>query len=212
MALKRRKNVKIDSKEFYRCSTYVQKGKDVCAEHAIDLDVISQAVLFDVQRYAVLAVEDEKKLINRILQANNGFQLKNVARYEKSIRESKNRINEIDGILQNLYEDKLSGEITADIFKRMSQKYRDEQTKLIAETEQLERELDEGKRVQRDMSGLVERIKECLTIDSLTRAIVVDLIDRIDVSETYSVDGERTVDISIDYKFGRILDEEKELA
>jgi len=210
MALKRRKNVKIDSKEFYRCSTYVQKGKDVCAEHAIDLDVISQAVLFDVQRYAVLAVEDEKKLINRILQANNAFQLKNVARYEKSIRESKNRINEIDGILQNLYEDKLSGEITADIFKRMSQKYRDEQTKLIAETEQLERELDEGKRVQRDMSGLVERIKECLTIDSLTRAIVVDLIDRIEVSETYDVNGEKNIDISIDYKFGRIFDEEKE--
>jgi hypothetical protein len=60
------------------------------------------------------------------------------------------------------------------------------------------------------MGVLVKRVKECLTIDTLTRAVVVDLIDKITVSETYSVDGERNVDIDIVYKFGRIQDEEKE--
>jgi hypothetical protein len=138
MALKTRPNKTIETKEFYKCGTYAQKGKDICSAHTIDFDVLSQAVLTDIQRYAVLAVEDEKKLIDRLLKDNDAFQDKNLVRYEKTIRQSKNRINEIDGILKNLYEDKLSGEITADIFKRMSQKYRGEQTKLIAEAEQLE--------------------------------------------------------------------------
>jgi len=210
MALKRRVNKTIGTKEFYKCGTYAQKGKKVCSAHTIDFEVLSQVVLADIQRYAVLAVEDEKKLIDQILEANNAFRNKNLARYEKTIRQSKNRTNEIDKILQNLYEDKLSGEITTDIFKRMSQKYRDEQMELIAEVEQLEKELYECKNIQQDISVLVKRIKECLSIDTLTRAIVIDLIDKIEISETYSVDGEKNIDISIDYKFKHILDEEKE--
>jgi len=189
--------------EFYRCSTYMQKGKNVCPPHRVDHNTLYQAVLADVKEYAVLAVEDENKLIHEVLKASDEFKNKNVQRYERSIRESKNRIKEIDGILQNLYEDKLSSEITADIFKRMSKKYGEEQNKLIADVEQLESELDECRSVEKDLSGWIKRIKECIAIDDLTRAIAVELIDRIDVSEIYDVDGERNLDISINYKFGR---------
>jgi len=133
-----------------------------------------------------------------------------LSRYETNIRESKNRIREIDGILQNLYEDKVSGEITADIFKRMSQKYGEEQSKLIADVGQMEVEFSECQRTQQDLSAWVKRIKECLTINELTRAVVVELIDRVEVSEIYSADGEKNLDISIRYKFGRLTDKEKE--
>jgi len=171
--------------------------------HRVDYNTLYQAVLASVQEYAVLAVNDEKKLIDEILKANDAFRDKNAQRYERTIRESQNRIKEIDRLLQNLYEDKISQETTADIFKRMSQKYSEEQSKLILEVEQLESELDECRRVEKDMSGWISRIKECLTINDLTRSIVVELIDRIDVSEIYSVDGEKNLDISISYKFGQ---------
>jgi len=46
------------------------------------------------------------------------------------------------------------------------------------------------------------RIKECLTIKTLTRALVVELIDRIEVSETYESGAEQTLDLEIFYKFG----------
>ena len=99
----------------------------------------------------------------------------------------------------------------------MSKKYGEEQVRLIADVEQLESELDECKRVEKDLTGWIKRIKECMTINGLTRAIVVELIDRIDVSEVYNVDGEKNLDISISYKFGRYNlphapQKEKELA
>jgi DNA invertase Pin-like site-specific DNA recombinase len=119
--------------EFFRCSTYMQKGKDVCPPHRVDYNTLYQAVLASVKEYAVLALDDEKKLIDKILKSSDEFKIKNIQRYERNIRESKNRIKEIDGILQNLYEDKLSGEITSEIFKRMSQKYGEEQAKLISD-------------------------------------------------------------------------------
>ena len=74
-----------------------------------------------------------------------------------------------------MFRRKLSGEITADIFKRISQKNRDEQTKLISEVEQLERKLNEGLRVRQDMGGLVTRIKECLIIGNFVQCFILEL-------------------------------------
>ena len=195
------KILKSGTRKFFRCSTYTQKGKDVCPMHCVDYDTVYQAVLTSVQEYAVLAVEDEKNLINQILKSNDEFKNKNLQRYEKTIRESQNRIKEIDGLLQNLYEDKISGEVTAELFKRMSQKYSTEQDRLIADIGELEAELSEYQRVEQDLTDWVKRVKECLTIDSLTRAVVVELIDRVDVSETYDRNGEKFIDINIAYKF-----------
>ena len=195
------KILKSGTRKFFRCSTYTQKGKDVCPMHCVDYDTVYQAVLTSVQEYAVLAVEDEKNLINQILKSNDEFKNKNLQRYEKTIRESQNRIKEIDGLLQNLYEDKISGEVTAELFKRMSQKYSTEQERLIADIGELETELSEYQRVEQDLTDWVKRIKECLTIDSLTRAVVVELIDRVVVSEIYDRNGEKFIDINIAYKF-----------
>jgi hypothetical protein len=196
------KDTKNRKREYYRCSTYVQKGKNVCPMHNIEYDVLCQAVFADIQCYAVLALKDEQALINRILKANDEFQAKSLSRYERSIRESKNRIKQIDGLLQSLYEDKVKGEVTVDMFKRMAVKYEDEQRKLQDDVIQLKNELAESKRVEQDMTGWIKRIKECLTIDNLTRAIAVELIDRIEVSEEYDTDGEKTLDLEIFYKFG----------
>jgi len=177
-------------------------GKDACPMHSVDYDILYKAVLTDIQRYAVLAVEDEKKLIDRILKSNNEFKNKSLQRYEKNIRESKNRIKEIDGLIQNLFEEKVAGTISDVILKRMVKKYEEEQTNLTTDLNQLETEYYECKRVEQDLTGWINRVKECLTIDNLTRAVVVKLIDRVEVSETYDKDGERSLDISIFYKFG----------
>jgi len=165
---------------------------------------VYQVVLADLQKYAVLAVQDEKALIDRIIKANDEFKNKNLQRYEKNIRESKNRIREIDGLLQSVFEEKLSGNISEVIFKRMAKKYEDEQTKLITDLEQLESEFYECQKVEKDLTGWIKRIKECISIDSLTRAIVVELIEKIEVSEVYDKDGEKNLDINISYKFGRL--------
>jgi len=197
-----RKVCKSHTSEFFRCGTYQQKGKDVCPPHKIDYDVLYEAVLTDIQQYAVLALEDEQKLIDRILKSNDAFKNKNVSRYERNIREAKNRIREIDGLLQSLFEEKISGGVSGDTFKRMAAKYEDEQNVLVTDVEQMEAELEECQRVQQDLTGWIARIKECLTIDALTRAMAVELISRIEVSETYDADGEKYLDLEIFYKFG----------
>lgn len=197
-----RKVYKSSISEFYRCGTYQQKGKNICSTHRINYPALYQAVLSDIQEYAVLTVEDEQTLIDRILKSNNDFKAKSALRYEKNIRETKNRIREIDSLLQNLYEDKVAGEVTSGLFKRMTVKYEAEREKGTFDLQQMETELTECQRVQQDLTGWITRIRECLTIKTLTRALVVELIDRIEVGETYDNDRGKTINIEIFYKFG----------
>ncbi|MBB5337396.1 recombinase family protein [Pectinatus brassicae] len=196
-----RKFLKSGKKEFFRCGTYIQKGKNVCPMHYVDYLTVYQAVLTNIQECAVLAAEDEKKLINDIFKSNGEFKNKDIQRYEKNIREYKNRIKAIDQLLQSLYEDKISREITTDLFKRMSQKYSNEQEKLIADTKSIEIKLSKYKRVEDDLTNWTNRVKQCLRINTLTRSIVVELIDRIEVSESYNINGEKSLDMNIVYKF-----------
>jgi hypothetical protein len=200
-----RKQYKSYTKEFFRCSTYTQKGKEACSMHCVDYDTLYQAVLADIQRYATLAVEDEQKLIDKILRENEAFKEKNLARYERNIRESKNRITEIDKLVQSLYEQKIKGlasEMSDAMFRRMVNNYETEQRQLMADLEQLESEVDECKRVDKNLMDWIKRIRKCISIDAVTRAIAVELIDRIEVSEEYDKDGEKYLDVSIFYKFG----------
>jgi hypothetical protein len=197
-----RKHYKSYTKEFFRCGTYAQKGKNVCPPHVIDYHVLYKAVSDDIKRYAKLAEDDENKLINRILKSNDEFKNKNLRTYEKTIRQNKNRICEIDTLVQSLFEEKVNGTVGEATFKRMTKKYEEEQQKLIDDTERLENEFCEYTRIKQDLTGWIEKIKNCLNIDTLTRAAAAELIERIEISESYDKDGEKVFDINILYKFG----------
>jgi hypothetical protein len=48
----------------------------------------------------------------------------------------------------------------------------------------------------------VAKIKECLAIETLTRAVVVEMVERIEVSETLGEDGKKSLEVAVWYKFG----------
>ena len=57
------------------------------------------------------------------------------------------------------------------------------------------------------LKSYLSRVKSCISIDSLDRGILVELIDSITVSERYKVSGENHQDITIKYKFVGCLEE-----
>jgi DNA invertase Pin-like site-specific DNA recombinase len=197
-----KKENKSGTREYYRCSTYASKGKSACRPHQIDCRVVCEAVLSDVRRYAALAAGSEKRLVDRILKASGEGRAKSLARCEREAAKAGNRIAEIDQIVQNLYEDKVRGDITAEQFKRMAARYDGEREKLAVDLASMEKELERQKQDGRDMAKWVERIKDCLNIECLTREIVTEMVERIEVSQTYDVGGKKNLDMAIFYKFG----------
>ena len=80
----------------------------------------------DIKKYAALSEEDEEKLTELILNMQADFQSKNINKYEENIRKTKNRIREIEGLIQAAFEEKISGTITDVIFQCISEKYEKE--------------------------------------------------------------------------------------
>lgn len=207
-----RKVYKSYVKEYYRCGQYVNKGKTACSCHTIRQEHICQAVLADLREYAKLAYVDEAKLVNRLFAENEQQNRIAAARYEKQIKQKSNRHKEIVNLVQSLFEEKISGVLSENMFKQMIEKYEAEQAALEKEIENLNKELLEIRKVEMDISGWVTKIKKYLAIETLTREIVLELIDSIEISEVYILDGEKHQDIKITYRFGKIEKNEKRVS
>jgi hypothetical protein len=83
-----------------------------------------------------------------------------------------------------------------------------EQAELISRLAEMEVEFNRKKLTASDLTEWVSKVKSCLQIDTLTRAIVMELIDCITVSK-----GEEGYNISIQYRFaGNPCDREKNRA
>lgn len=191
------------TKEYYRCSTYMSKGKMACTHHSIDYNIIYRAVMDDIKKYAALSEEDEEKLTELILNMQTDFQSKNINKYEENIRKTKNRIREIEGLIQAAFEEKISGTITDVIFRCISEKYEKEYEEQQKKLSHLEMEYESCRSAKNDVSNWLKKIKLCCETDVLSRDLLVSLIDHIDVSEAYEENGEKSFDISITYTFGQ---------
>ena len=207
-----RKVYKSYVKEYYRCGQYVNKGKTACSCHTIRQEHICQTVLANLREYAKLAYVDEAKLVNRLFAENEQQNRIAAARYEKQIKQKSNRHKEIVNLVQSLFEEKISGVLSENMFKQMIEKYEAEQAALEKEIENLNKELLEIRKVEMDISGWVAKIKKYLAIETLTREIVLELIDSIEISEVYILDGEKHQDIKITYRFGEIEKNEKRVS
>ena len=115
-------------------------------------------------------------------------------------------------LMQSLFEDKVSGMVPENIFKRIAKKYDDEYVTLTDEIKALRDEMESKKRSESDITSWISQIKKCLSIETLTRELVVELIDSIEISDVYEVDGEPQQDIKITYRFENISSKEKRVS
>ncbi len=94
----------------------------------------------------------------------------------------------------------------------MAKKYDDEQTTIFAELEELKKDLSACKETEKDISTWILKIKKCLSLETLSREIVLKLIEKIEVSKVYVVDDEEHQDINITYRFENTFKEKEKRA
>ena len=196
-----RKMYKGNPREYYRCGSYTNKGITACKPHTILEGAIYNEVIADIRAYAKLACSDEQQLIDRLSKDSIKHSDKLIQRQDKLLKEKERRLSDIDLLAQSLFEEKISGTVPENIFKRMAKKYDDEQLTLANEIETLKNELADLKRSGNDITAWISKIRQCLSIETLNRELVVELIDSIEISDVYEIDGQPQQDISITYRF-----------
>ncbi|AMP19874.1 hypothetical protein AZF37_00610 [endosymbiont 'TC1' of Trimyema compressum] len=73
----------------YKCSSYVNRGKNVCSIHSVALSLLEDVVLQDIRNNAKLAASEQEKLIKRLMKYGNREQEEKRLALEKSLCEAK---------------------------------------------------------------------------------------------------------------------------
>lgn len=205
------RDTKEGSNGVYRCSRYNNGGRAACTTHLVAEDTIEQIVLNDIRLYAQLATEEREALANRLLKTMNKVQGDELSQLMKGQRESENRLNTIKRNIRQLYEDKCNGAIPQTVFQSLLDEYLQEQDCLEQKITLQAEKIESFQSKKEEITSWLELIDQYVNLERLNRDIVMKLVDAITVAETVSVNGNRTQQIDIQYRFiGNLLQNEKE--
>lgn len=200
-------------KEYFNCSTYRKKKKSLCSSHQITVEAVEKIVLADLQRVFSMAKEHEKDFLS-ILQNNadrENRKLLSAYAQEKEIAER--RVQALDRIIRNLYEDKVNGNLSDERFRKLSQEYEEEQTALNSRIRELQEVLAKAKEQSDNVNRFMRLIRKYTEITELTSEIVREFIEKVVVHEKQKIDGKRTQAVEIIYNcVGAIPDFSQEIA
>ena len=100
-------------REFYRhnfnCTSYLKYGKRYCPSHYIKMKDMERIVLEDIRSLAQLVVEDEEKAKAKFLARKAKHHEEQYSVDTKKLSDGKFRLQELDTLIQNIYEDKVLG-------------------------------------------------------------------------------------------------------
>ena len=129
--------------------------------------------------------EEFHQLMNQILHKKNLSmqQTDQTKKQQKRIPQITTRLEQIDKVLNKLYEDNALGTIPQDRYEQMSQKYSEEYYSLKAELEQLREQLSAYENAGGRAQKFLKLTERHAAFTELTPAILNEFISRIEVHE-----------------------------
>ena len=185
----------------YNCTSYMKFGKNYCPSHYIKMKDMDAVVLADIRRMASLVVEDEEGARAKFLAHKAKHTEEQNSVDTKKLTDGRYRLQELDTLIQTIYEDKALGKVSEDVSLKLMAKYEAEQRELSAEVTELEEKLSKIKQNEEDVERFIERLKKYTDVQELTREMCLELIEYITL-DAY-VEGQPR-NIYINYK---LLDE-----
>jgi DNA invertase Pin-like site-specific DNA recombinase len=178
---------------YYICrrSRSYSDGHCDCTPHSIRKENIEELVLADIQRVFALAKDSERRFAELISKQSEKELAKSIKKVKSEYAKAENRIKQLDDIIAQIYEDKVSGEISAGRFSKMLEKYETEQAELTAKINELLPLIEETEKQEISTDEFLRLVKAHTEIKELTTEIVNEFILRIEVSETVIIQPRR---------------------
>lgn len=170
---------------YYQCRTSREKSKDKCTKHSIRLDVLEKAVLAAIQKQIEL-VDSLSEIIEEI---NNAPIVHTESiRLNALLVQRTKELEKVTGVLDGLYMDWKSGDITRDQYRRMKVRFEEQSQQLQETITHIQGEceiLAQG--IDTENPYLTAFLKH-RNIDSLSRGLLVELVNAIYVHEDKSIE------------------------
>lgn len=185
----------------YACRTYTRSGGAVCSWHKISEYNLKELVLDNIKEMARLITLDEDRMIQSLRQRLiSGYKAVKSDR-TKERRELEQQLYTLETQIDRLYEDKISGVISTDTFAAVMEKIEASRLEIENKISELKQTAEQ---IEAKFCGIdlwVKLIKEKSTFNEVDRDLLESLIDKIEIGESVVVDGVKTQDVRIFYKY-----------
>ena len=173
----------------YICKTYKVHGKQFCESHSIDKEELEEAVLMSIQDQArkILREEDIDELKN--MQFINRRKIST----DTQLQSIQNRIDKILNFKRKTYDNFMEELITKVDYIKFVAEYDKELSELRKQIEVINEQAEVQEQLETQYDEWVDAFKNYINIKELTREVVIELIDKIEVNKDGS--------INIYYKF-----------
>ena len=168
------------------CSEYA-KGKakhPKChSPHRIDVDDVMEnltEVLRKIAQYSLANKEEFEALVKSSLAKE---QTEEIKKQKKRIPQIKDRMEQIERVMNKLYEDNALGNIEPKRYEQLSGKYAEEYYSLKAEQEQIEERLSEFENANQRAKNFIKLAESYSDFEELTPTAINEFISKIVVHE-----------------------------
>ena len=185
--------------KFFSCQNHNSGYRKCSKTHYIRLDFLEQVVLYEVKRLACFASEYENDFIKAMIGRSAKVAENGRIRKQRELDALTARDRELDMLFERLYEDNVAGKIDDARFAKMSKRYEQEQGENAKKIKALRLELkkDESKRV--DIDDFLETVRRYTDATTITKRMVAELIDHIEVYHAEKQDGVTNQRVVIHY-------------
>ena len=185
--------------KFFSCQNHNSGYRKCSKTHYIRLDFLEQVVLYEVKRLACFASEYENDFIKAMIGRSAKVAENTALRKQRELDALTARDRELDMLFERLYEDNVSGKIDDARFAKMSKRYEQEQGENAKKIKALRLELkkDESKRM--DIDDFLETVRRYTDVATITKRMVAELIDHIEVYHAEKQDGVTNQRVVIHY-------------
>ena len=175
--------------KFFSCQNHNSGYRKCSKTHYIRLDFLEQVVLYEVKRLACFASEYENDFIKAMIGRSAKVAENTALRKQRELDALTARDRELDMLFERLYEDNVAGKIDDVRFAKMSKRYEQEQGENAKKIKALRLELkkDESKRM--DIDDFLETVRRYTDAITITKRMVAELIDHIEVYHAEKQDG-----------------------
>lgn len=198
---RRRKNGEAKKYTSYFCARYTSSGRSVCSWHRIYEITLKEIIMSEIRAHAEALTLDEAAVLDRLKKRLSADDAKRQEDTRVELGRLRRRIQELEQTTARLYEDKVTGIISASAFSVLIQKSEAERLQKAARLDELQAEAGRYERSHIDIQSWAALIRKHLNISALDREIVDELIDHVIIGERTVKDGQRRQDIKIYYRF-----------
>jgi len=190
---------------YYYCSRHQLTVGTECSRHAISQSTLSKLVFGEIQRFADEIALDEQAVIEVLAKRLIGERKASATQRKKEVIKLKQHIHKLESEISKLYEGRIEGKVSNDIFTTQMQNYDAERIATESQLAKLEATECEATEKLEGLHKWIHLIKETVKVTEPNRDLLLNLIEKIEIGEKTTVNGLKMQDVVIHYRFVGVI-------